>query len=219
LWVFFLILLLTAKKNKREIAMKLKSIINPGTVLTSIVVIPLIVGAWSIMCDVNEARAANKEAKWKAKMTGTIVDVDPLSIPGNSGLFFELKNTKGGHNWIWVWGDDRTGAWPTRGDVGTWYTRKIDDEDKYKWEEAKAVKKTITPAKVAPVISKSISWKLIILGVPPVNHTVLAKYKNGITITTAYLNAKGQWKLETERERISGGREIATIKEWKEIPR
>ncbi len=160
---------------------------------------------------------------WREKIQGTIVDVDPICNNGASGLFFELKKTKGGHSFVWVWVDDHEGNWPTRGDVGTWYTRKVDGDDKYKWVDAKTTstkKEPAKPAKPASVrtIPKSAGWQSIARGLPLRDKTVLVRYKNGTIITTAYVNNKKQWKLETDRDRVSGGREIATIKEWRNIP-
>ena len=67
------------------------------------------------------------------------------------------------------------------------------------------------------VKTTSLSWSSVITGLPPIDKTVLVKYKNGKTITTAYVNSRKQWKLETDRERVAGGRKITTIAQWREI--
>lgn len=196
-----------------------KRLSGRGKIITMFVMITLAYGFIAILPSIAEAVAASKP-NWRAKMTGTIIDVDPIAMNGNSGLFFELENTKGGYTWLWVWGDDVTGSWPMRGDVGTWYTRRIDGDNKYKWEEAKTTSTKKEPEKAAYVrtIPNSTGWESIVRGLPPRDKTVLVRYKNGTTITTAYVNNKKQWKLETDRDRITGGREIATIKEWRDIP-
>ena len=192
--------------------------------LVVIVILALVgYGAFGIILPaLLEISDANAAKGWQAKFTGTIVDVDPLANNGSSGLFFEIREDSG-DSWVWIWGKDKLeGGWPSRGDTGTFYTKKVDGDDKYKWVEAKkpVVKKpSVRKSASVKTIPTSISWKSIVVGVPPADHTVLVRYKNGKTITTAYLNTKEQWKLETDRERVSGGREIATIKEWKEIPR
>lgn len=159
---------------------------------------------------------AAEKPEWKVVMSGTIVDVDPISNNGASGVFYEMEGA-----WLWLW--EIEGAWPSRGQTGTFYRSGSGDNKKHKWVKDKGsqapAKKATTKRAVAPqVITKSVSWKSVMIGVPPVDKTVLVRYKNGKTITTAYLNVKKEWKLETDRERISSGRKIETIKEWKEIP-
>lgn len=181
------------------------------------------------MIPIMEAHAASKP-EWKVKMSGTVVDVDPIAKAGTLGLFFEVGDPRlgGKCSWVWIWQDDYEGSWPSRGDHGTFYQMKIGEDDKYRWvktgDKKPVVKKLPIKESVRkPIVVKttptSISWQSIVIGLPPRDKTVLVRYKNGTTITTAYVNNKKQWKLETDRDRISGGREIATIKEWKEIPR
>ncbi len=173
---------------------------------------------------------AASKPKWNVKLSGTVVDVDPIAKAGASGLFFEVGDPRlGGRcSFVWIWQDDLEGSWPSRGDHGTFYQMRIGKDDKYRWVETGGkkpvvkklpVKESVKKPVVVKTIPTSISWQSVVVGIPPVNKTVLVRYKNGKTITTAYLNAKKEWKLETDRERISGGRKIETIKEWKEIPR
>jgi hypothetical protein len=168
----------------------------------------------------SKALAAGKTGKWSARATGVVVDVDPIACNGQAGLFFEINGSKG-NKWLWLWNDDMTKPWPERGSVGTFYTRKVDGDDKYKWvyaidkSKAKNTSKKTLPAQT--IKTATLTWSSVIAGLPPIDKTVLVKYKNGKTITTAYLNSKKQWKLETDRERVASGREITTIAKWRDI--
>lgn len=169
---------------------------------------------------VNKVNGASKKNTWEKAVSGTIVDVDPLADNGSAGMFYEFDGS-----FVWLWSSEIEGRWPVRGETGTFYKNR--DSKKYKWEKDKTVttKKTTSvkatmakkylPSKI--VNRASQTWSSIITSLPPVGKTVLVRYKNGVTITTAYINVKKQWKLETDRERISGGREITTIKEWRII--
>lgn len=169
---------------------------------------------------VNKADGASKKNTWEKAVSGTIVDVDPIANNGNVGMFYEFDGS-----FVWLWSSEIEGRWPVRGETGTFY--KSRDSKKYKWEKDKTVSakkttsvKTITAKKYLPskIVNRvSQSWSSTITSSPPVGKTVLVRYKNGTTITTAYVNVKKQWKLETDRERIAGGREITTIKEWRII--
>ena len=171
--------------------------------------------------------AAN-QSNWKVRMQGTIIDVDPLANPGSSGLFFELQDNRGKCHWLWIWGEDMDKSeysWPVRGDTGTFYTRKIDGDDKYKWvpiresSSSKAAKKTkSTVAKKVTPAPISSSWESAKISPPPEDKTVLVRYVDG-TYTTAYLDSERKWKLETDRNRVRGGYDITSkVKEWKVIP-
>jgi hypothetical protein len=156
-----------------------------------------------------------EKTKWKKCISGKIVDVDPLVNNSHVGLFFEMD----GH-FLFVWKSDLKGVrWPVRGEVGTFYWKEgKDDNTDYKWVGSmpkKSVIKKITNTSIIKMTS--LSWSSIVIGLPPVNKTVLVKYKNGTTITTAYINTKKQWKLETDRTRVAGGREITTISKWRNI--
>ena len=83
--------------------------------------------------------------------------------------------------------------------------------------------KTIMPEPTIKLDSITISesqaishWQSVLINMPLVNKTVLAKYKNRI-IVAAYINDKGEWKLETNRKKVLGGKTIKPIKKWKEI--
>jgi hypothetical protein len=182
-----------------------------------IIAIVAIVACIVIFAITDAVMGADKTG-WKKSFSGKIVDVDPLINGSDPGLFFEMD----GH-FLWIyksdWPQDR---WPTRGEVGTFYKKQVGSDTHYKWEISKskssAKKKTTTTKRVSSsTIKASISWSSVIAGKPPVNKTVLVKYKNGTTITTAYLNSKKQWKLETDRDRVAGGREITTIAQWRVI--
>lgn len=159
---------------------------------------------------------------WSVRAAGEIVDVDPIACNGKAGLFFEINGTQKNH-WLWLWRDDIVGRWPERESIGTFYTKKVDGEDKYKWVETRsksAGKKKDTTKKISSVQTIktiSLTWSSVVVGLPPIDKTVLVKYKNGKTITTAYVNSKKQWKLETDRNRVAGGREITTISKWRDI--
>lgn len=158
-----------------------------------------------------------EKTKWKKSFSGKIVDVDPVPNGSNPGLFYEMD----GH-FLWLYTDDWQGdRWPTRGEVGTFYFKKVKGDTKYKWEgkmpKKSATKKTTKSVSSPTIRSTSLSWSSVIAGLPPIDKTVLVKYKNGVTITTAYLNSKKQWKLETDRTRVAGGREITTIVKWRDI--
>jgi hypothetical protein len=159
-----------------------------------------------------------EKTKWRKAFSGEIVDVDPLVSSTQGGLFFEMN----GH-FLMIWKSDWQGdRWPTRGEIGTFYSTKGADGDAdYKWigsmPKKSVTKKTPKKISSTPTIKSISSWSSIIAGLPPVNKTVLVKYKNGTTITTAYINTKKQWKLETDRNRVAGGREITTIEKWRDI--
>ena len=182
------------------------------------IVIAIIVLILAIVLFTIVDKVSGATGKWHERATGVIVDVDPINGTSQAGLFFEINGRKD-NKWLWIWQNDFTKPWPQRGDVGSFYTRKVDGDDKYKWVEAtikSAAKKK--KADITPTIkTKSLTWSSVIAGLPPFNKTVLVKYKNGVTITTAYINVKKQWKLETDRDRVSGGREITTIAQWRNI--
>lgn len=190
----------------------LRQVIGTGIVIFILVYASLYILKAGVGTSVAEAAPKNK---WEKVVSGTIVDVDPIALPDNVGLFFEISYGQGGGKWIWILSKDISGPWATRGEYGTFYKKG----DKYKWEKLTSGKpKTLSSVPSKKVVTTTEGWTSMVMP-PPIEHTVLVRYKNGRTITTAYLNSKKQWKLETDRERISGGREIVTIKEWKEIPR
>jgi len=153
---------------------------------------------------------------WKVNRIGTIVDVDPIySAHGDIGLFFEFDN---GY-WVWVWTKYREGEAPGRGDHGSFYRKVVRGEIRHKWVSIK--KKVKVVKKITPIIKTTAkhSWISIKINTPLINKTVLVRYENRKTITTAYINNKKEWRLETDREKVLGGRAIKTVKEWKEILR
>jgi len=167
-----------------------------------------------------DAVGAGNSSDWRASITGKIVDIDPIANNGNVGLFFEVQGNSSS-KWFWIWKDDIVGSWPSRGDFGTFYVSKDKEDDKYKWEDgsAKSQSKSSSPKKTVPttITVKAPTWTDARVSTPPIDKTVLVKYKNGKTITTAYINSEKQWKLETDRERVAGGREIETIAMWRDI--
>ena len=176
----------------------------------------ILMAAAIILFVINRTAGAKSTGEWKKSFSGKIVDVDPLANGTNPGLFFEMD----GH-FLWIYTESWSGdRWPTRGEIGTFYHREVGRDTEYKWEGSmpkNPVKKTSTEQKSIGVDKSVRAWTSVMAGLPPVNKTVMVKYKNGVTITTAYINSKKQWKLETDRERVSGGREITTIAKWRDI--
>ena len=187
------------------------------TIISFGIVIAIIILIWVIFLATPSASATSSDG-WQVLLTGTIIDIDPVycqtSSDGYWGLFFELDDGE----WIWLWKKNMEGEYPNRFQKGSFYKKKVGKINKYKWvvdkSSPKIVKKVILKA-----IPKSNNWKMIAINIPPTNKTVLVKYANGKIITTAYINDKGEWKLETDRKKVLGGRIIKTIKKWKDIPR
>lgn len=170
----------------------------------------------ALVCGQLAAKAAKNISTWKESFTGTIIDADPLTDQNKAGMFYEMD----GH-FVWIWSDDMKSRWPTRGETGTFYKMNVNGDTKYKWVKTKTASVKKTSSKKTSTINvvnrASQTWSSVVSGLPPIDKTVLVKYKNGKTITTAYINTKKQWKLETDRDRISNGREIKTIAKWRDI--
>ena len=151
----------------------------------------------------------NKDTVWKQKKLGEIVDVDPIVFEQTIGLFFEMNG-----DFVWVYIDNFYGDWPSRGSYGSFYTTKLSEKTMYKWENYDC---TMNSKQTIPRLetTQTQSWTSALTTLPQEGVTVLVKYENGKTITTAYINNKKEWKLETEREKFSGGRKITVIAEWK----
>ena len=167
------------------------------------------------------AGAASKaiSLNWEVWIRGTIVDVDPYS----GGMLYELQKDNGKYGWVQFPNTKSKEARPCRGAYGAFYKAKIINGVAIKWiaekqptNDIKVVTKPIPPK--FPLVPKS-SWRSIEVELLPIEKNVLVKYKDDVTITTAYINRQKEWKLETDREKIGGGKEIVTIKEWKEIPK
>lgn len=163
--------------------------------------------------------AATKPATsvWKEWTRGTIIDVDPYM----GGMLFEFQKDDKTYSWATFSHNSKVGDMPARGLYGAFYTRKTEDGEKVKWVTEKPRVQKIQPETKKAVLNPlkpNSFWKSIFAGLPSIDKTVLVKYKNGVTITTAYINKKKEWKLETDRDRVSGGREVKTINEWQEIP-
>ena len=179
-----------------------------------IIAIILLVVAIVLLMITSLAGAATKD-KWIKSSTGVILDVDPLPNGSDPGLFFEMDGS-----WIWIWQSNFVGDWPKRGQFGTFYK----NEDKYKWvvkQNPKNKKQTNDKQQKEDLKQQIIKiaspmWTSVVT-LPPVDKTVLVRYKNGKTITTAYVTYKKEWKLETDRDRVAGGRAITTVAEWREI--
>jgi hypothetical protein len=71
-----------------------------------------------------------------------------------------------------------------------------------------------TPVVEAPV--KKYDWKPTFRSLPKDHVIVLVRTEDGI-VTTAHVNKKKEWKLETNRDKLSGGISLTNVKEWKEI--
>ena len=165
-----------------------------------------------------EAHAAEpvKEYKWFVRKHGEILDVDPTA----GGMFIEMAGS-------WFRLDKKVwrGTWPGRREIGTLYIKRVDDENAmngkyyyiYKWEVERLSTET-SKSEVTTKTEFTSKWQSVVIGYPPINRTVFVRYKDGITITTAYLNNKKEWKLETDRDRVLGGKTINDIKEWMLIP-
>jgi hypothetical protein len=174
-----------------------------------------------------------KKNEWKAvRKSVTILDIDPvLSSDGQShGIFMEYENddnTTSG--WYWLWSKQWFDNWPVRNMRGTFYRRKNTKNNQYDYEYKFIEEKPKKPKKVKPKkeekvepiiieIPVELEWYQSYSKLPPIDRTVLVRYENGTTLTTAYMNGRNKWKLETDRDLLSGGKEITTIKEWRFIP-
>lgn len=140
---------------------------------------------------------AHRHVEWKCFTTGTVLDVDPWG----QGIFVEFDSG------CWVGAIEWTGREPSRGEYGTLYEKKSRNGNIYKWVRERSAK------------SKSVlKWQSIDNCFPHTDKTVLVKYANDVTITTAYVNPEKEWKLETNRDNASGGITVTTIKEWAILP-
>jgi len=165
-----------------------------------------------------EAEAGNKKDKWEIRHEGKVVNIS--SVYGNDwgfAFWFEDGYLEGFWHKYWE------GSFPAIGKLGTIYVVKEGEKTiRYKWveteekPESKTKIKKSTEFKITPILTTP-SWEQTFRKLPPYNKTVLVRYKNEVTITTAYVNSKKEWKLETERETYKGGKTIDTIKEWREI--
>lgn len=179
-----------------------------------IIIAIIVIVACIVIFAITDAVSGADKTEWKKSFSGKIVDVDPLVNHTQGGLFFEMD----GH-FLMIWSSEWEGdRWPTRGEVGTFYSRHEGDDHKYKWigSMPKSTEKKQTVNRASSIKTRS-SWSSVVAGLPPIDKTVLVKYKNGKTITTAYVNSKKQWKLETDRTRVAGGRQITTIAKWRDI--
>ncbi len=79
-----------------------------------------------------------------------------------------------------------------------------------KTEKPKIVEKIITK-----IVIKHYEWKSQLNCKPSIYQLVLIKLDNGI-ITTGRLNNKDEWKIETDKNKILGGRTVEVVS-WKEI--
>jgi hypothetical protein len=121
------------------------------------------------------------------------------------------------------------------GSTGTYYWKVsadgkfIREDDTVKWVENKELtkkgkqlkkiedtsenKKVFSSRKIKETPS---TWVEVFRKLPPKDTVVLVKYTNGV-ITTAYVNFKNEWKLTTDKGRISGGVTLKSVSEWKTI--
>ncbi len=194
--------------------------------IESMVVLFIVVAIICILIPPKDAFAA-KPSKWEEKIKGTVVDIDPM-VSG-SGEFGILVEFDCGDHYDWT-GFCRNylnlegkGKWPNRGEKGTLFTRREGDKSHYKWildetsKKKKAVKKKVVEKKLVP--TSLLTWTYPHIKLPTPDRTVLVRYKNGKTITTAYINHREEWKLETSRDVYRGGKNIKTIDKWSYIPK
>ena len=65
-------------------------------------------------------------------------------------------------------------------------------------------------------ITQKYEWKPTFRVIPEAHTIVLITTEDGI-ITTAHIDNKKEWKLETNKDKLSGGLSLTNVKEWKEI--
>ena len=178
--------------------------------------------SFPILCVVpscsESTEAEPRPTEWKEIKRGTVLDVDPWEDRDTYlAIFVEFED-------YWVASSNWVNRRPARGNNGILYERKDSNgKRQYKWtsleEKRVSVKqKELVAPKIVSTPKPVLEWKSATTDSPPINKTVLVKYKNGITITTAYLNYKKEWKLETDRSSVLGGKTIDEIKEWVIIP-
>lgn len=191
---------------------------------------------------VSEIYAAEKnKVEWKPEMIGEIFDISPFAYANDFGLLVEFTTGQ----WITCLHSKKDGIWPSAGQKGIMYQCVVGDKRYWKWvrnkEKSKPQSKVIPNRKPKKFKRKSIAdlnvaapdpneiisdkieiwskWKPVFRELPEIGETVLVKYVDGETITTAYLNDKEEWKLETERATYRGGKTIEVVDMWCSIPK
>jgi len=156
-------------------------------------------------------------------------DVDPV-IAGqikNSGLIKTgqygtlYKCDIGNHNresWF-QWVPSANQAYISEDAVAEEVFRKIMEQEKSKRVVSATPAITTSTIKIISDVEEEVStakWFRSDIYKPEVYKLVLLKLDDGI-ITTGRINVKGQWKLETDKNKMSGGRPITNVEEWKEF--
>jgi len=172
---------------------------------------------------------AGEKLKWVEYRSGEILDINPIYNNGEFGLLVEYVD--GGWNVFWK-GSKQGGTWPSVGEVGIMWESESGKNTYYCWErkttahdnrQAKIQKikqesksqKSVIEVKAKPKIEIITEWQKA-SSTPDEGKVVVVRFDDGKT-STAFVNAKKEWKLDINSNNYNGGRTITNIKEWKDI--
>lgn len=163
-----------------------------------------------------KAHAAKKDG-WKKYKTGKIIDIDPM-YEGEFGMMVHFNRA-----WVQIWKHNWEGTWPSIGEVGTLYKRKVNKANNFKWVEKKPTKKPKIKPKVKikkvseiKIQQEIIEWQNKLTTIPNIGKVVVVIFTDGKT-STAYLNNDKEWKLDINKDKYRGGKTIEHIIKWKDI--
>lgn len=134
------------------------------------------------------------------------------------GSYFELIFTNGNRYSI---GQVRRYGIIEKGRYGTLYKYDVgspDDESWFQFVLKNNSEKTAPPIAYSQKIEEKTknSWENAKNVLPKPHITVIVKLKGDI-ITTAHVNQKKDWKLESNKEKTLGGPSLYSVIEWREL--